>query len=406
MITIQQSQSVASIEAHYLRLKSGIERQSSGEIATGLDLMLPTNLRNWQLGGRATLIQFIVTWARHKRQGALITHVQGKADAARNMEAFCDEIHGLIAVLVAGEILAKDKHVSLEAVALECAQKRLVTTFGNPLGIRRGSTICFLCADETSWAYPPALYHQRPNAIKGREDFINLATSVLQAICDNYRSRVNTFSQSFQDNIGNILRELFANTDEWAKADCNDVPAPKSIRGILFDTHLQPNNRAVNLLKSAAGSKPLEEYLKHAEFQRHAIEGAFIEISVFDSGPGLASRWLRREIEDQDPVEEEFWSVMSCLQLHGTSSKESQKGAGLDAVMLALSKERGFVRLRTGRLNLFRNFAKDPFNGTTVPSNGMPPTFLYDWYTNTFELSPQPQVVGTLLTMLIPLSFR
>ena len=127
-------------------------------------------------------------------------------------------------------------------------------------------------------------------------------------------------------------------------------------------------------------------------------------MSLFDSGPGLAQRWLGKSIRPHDSIDNEYDAVISCLNLHGTTSSDTDRGLGLDVVMDTLSLVRGFLRIRTGRLSLYRDFVEHPFKAGI--NNAPPEPFLVDWNTQSMQVERMAPVEGTLLTMLIPVEFR
>jgi hypothetical protein len=125
----------------------------------------------------------------------------------------------------------------------------------------------------------------------------------------------------------------------------------------------------------------------------------FLELSVFDSGPGLASRWLSKPLTDDVTAVDELAACFSCLRKHKTTSGASNRGLGLYDVMRTLDELHAFTRLRTGRLALFRNFVASPLQADEQ-SNG--PT-LFDWHSASTVPTKLPQSTGTLFTMVIPL---
>jgi hypothetical protein len=103
------------------------------------------------------------------------------------------------------------------------------------------------------------------------------------------------------------------------------------------------NPTLVAVRKAAAGSKPFEKYLEHEGLSR---EGRFrcVEISVFDSGLGLAARWLGKKLDATLSLTEEYEACLKCLQKHQSSSKQAHAGIGLYEVVRTLSPLRGFLR--------------------------------------------------------------
>ncbi|MEZ6039633.1 MAG: hypothetical protein R3C20_03955 [Planctomycetaceae bacterium] len=196
--------------------------------------------------------------------------------------------------------------------------------------------------------------------------------------------------------LGLILYELIKNTHDWGRTGVDNVPLRPSVRGILF-TRLNVNLEGA--IASAGGNPALESYVTSLGQRSRDNYVRFLELSVFDSGPGLASRWLSKPLTDDVTAEEELAACFSCLSKHKTSSRASNRGLGLYDVMHTLDELHGFMRLRTGRLALFRDFVSSPLQADEQ-MNG--PT-LFDWHSASTVPTRIPQTTGTLFTMVIPL---
>src|SRR6185369_9936312 len=138
------------------------------------------------------------------------------------------------------------------------------------------------------------------------------------------------------------------------------------------------------------------------------LRPSFFELSIFDSGPGLALRWLGRPLGPDERIEDEYTAVMACLHKHGTSSAHTHRGIGLHSVMRTLSERKGFLKIRTGRLSVYRDFVSDPYVGQEEEvSDGekeKSTTYMLDWHSKTSRLNTMPRAEGTLVTMFIPLT--
>src|SRR5205823_2735974 len=107
-------------------------------------------------------------------------------------------------------------------------------------------------------------------------------------------------------------------------------------------------------------------------------------------------------------LKEEYEKVMQCLRKYSSASGRTYRGLGLHYVMSMLSKTKGFLRYRAGRLSLFRNFHKQPFgadlaarpNKTRFRADNI---FFFDWRSRSLELIHTTSVDGALFTMLFPL---
>jgi hypothetical protein len=87
-----------------------------------------------------------------------------------------------------------------------------------------------------------------------------------------------------------------------------------------------------------------------------------LEISVFDTGPGLALRWLSQHgaaLSYEDfSLEDEQAAVETCFQKHATTKASQHFGLGLPVALAGMRKLGAFMTLRTGRLSLYQDFAR------------------------------------------------
>lgn len=85
-----------------------------------------------------------------------------------------------------------------------------------------------------------------------------------------------------------------------------------------------------------------------------------LEISVFDTGPGMALRWLSdtnvstsyNEISSQLELE----TVYTCFKKHATTKSNPFVGEGLSMALSAMRKLESLVLIRTGRMSLYQDF--------------------------------------------------
>jgi hypothetical protein len=126
-----------------------------------------------------------------------------------------------------------------------------------------------------------------------------------------------------------------------------------------------------------------------------------LETSILDSGPGLARKISGKNNLSEISIEREVELVKECLIKHRTTSKSFSstiKGQGLDKVLKLLDKK-GFLRIRTGRLELFRNFISDPY----TESYTVDKVVLKDFISNSLNYTALPEASGTLYTFYYPI---
>jgi hypothetical protein len=196
--------------------------------------------------------------------------------------------------------------------------------------------------------------------------------------------------------LGVLLYELIKNTNDWGRTDLGNAPLRPSLRGILFTRF---NMLISGALASAGGNAQLESFVNHMGNQSKDGYVRFLELSIFDSGPGLAARWLNRVMNADVPLSDELEACFACLSKHRTTSGASTRGLGLYDVMKTLQDLRAYVRLRTGRLALCRNFVDAPLQHSEQ-INGPE---LYDWTNESSVPTSMAPTEGTLFSIVIPL---
>ena len=199
--------------------------------------------------------------------------------------------------------------------------------------------------------------------------------------------------------LPSALYELFDNTHRWGRQDWRKQPVSPSLRGVLVQTHHAEKYSADSLLERATGAVPIENYLRRLIDSRQMFDG-LVELSIFDSGVGLAPQMARSEISGLS-LQAEYDLIMRCLRQWGTSSQDLNRGLGLHRMMLDVSSAGGFVRLRTGRLALYRDFIDRPYRGFD-PANPQCISFA-DWANNDVSPTRMPMSAGALFTVMVPL---
>lgn len=170
--------------------------------------------------------------------------------------------------------------------------------------------------------------------------------------------------------LAQLVKELMENADWWARTDEAGTPyrRGKSFRVLSFRLVEIDDDSAASF---GGSNHHLHNYLQTILLEQGESDGGesssrkrsikrntFIELSVVDSGPGLAKRWLASRERDKRVVahlddislEEEENAVVECFSKWATSSHSSTRGIGLFSVARMLREKNGFMRLRTGRL--------------------------------------------------------
>lgn len=395
LIRLTNSHSVDAVE----RFLAEIENSSECDISLG-----PT-IRNVQFGGLAALIQLLITWAQRNQDGVLVTYIPTEEQAAIQMRTLVGDDHGLAALLVAPRITMADRETEIDAFAYEYARARLNRIALGRRPITSGPGRLLICADDMPEGLTPQLYSKHLGTdptVQSENKFVNFFSGVAARLIGTHQG-VQPLETDTAQVLGCIVHELFKNTHDWATKSWQGVRIPRSIRGVRLELIRGSRER---LLYYVGSCRTLQTYVEAVCELHKTTTQSFMEISVFDSGSGIAEVFGRHTILPNTPLQDEYRSVIMALAKWSSTSAKTRRGVGLYRVMRTLSLASGLLRIRTGRLNLVRSFVAAPYeeigSDAIVEASILPD--LMDWNTGTLDLSESPAVAGTLLSMLIPLA--
>lgn len=277
-----------------------------------------------------------------------------------------------------------------------------------------------ICFDKLPKYLPPQLYLDPINrTLADWSDYGGLVEGMMKSVAP-HETRIQNQILGRQEAINTIFFELFKNTHDHARTRLDGRDIVDSLRGIV--ARFYPVESFEGLVKQSEPEQQrrneLEKYLAACvtpHFARvlksnirsrnqGAITG-FFEISVFDSGPGMASRWLNRDSEEVD-VKEQYKALINCFGKGYSSTSTGRRGFGLWNVLEQLRQVKGCIRVRTNRLNVFRQFKLLPNLHVSRFQDGhmIPKEKLYDWRKGYSESpSEYAPVNGTLISVMLPL---
>ena len=351
----------------------------------GEPLKLPINLRHLAGGAEASLAQLIISWAQKNQGATLETYIRTEDQ----IDKFVRRLPGLAAALCVDEALGQGSIRSIHSKLRRVALDRLERLQSNkPMEGYRGQSAEIVCADHLGRDTPYLLYLPDPHngsVLRSRENFRDLAAWLLRvAIKGSYRAHV---LPDAADAIGAMLYEIFKNTEDHALTDIAGDLLDVSIRAITTNHHqLAPDH----LARIVDEYPPLSQYCEALTVPRGATYTHLFELSVLDSGPGFASTWTGMPL-DQLPLDEEEAAVQACFG-RGSAKGESRFGEGLPHMKRLLRQQKGFLRLRTGRLSFFIDFSAEDQADEAI---------LHRY--QQADLATLAPVAGSLLTILIPM---
>ncbi|WP_078084321.1 hypothetical protein [Microbulbifer mangrovi] len=367
-------------------------------------LQLPVDTSAPAFGGLASAIQASNTWMRYAGQRKLLLRSSTSRDVLLDIN---ERPHKFSAAMCATSIAMADnpeddlrREVNLRAkFAIEEQGK-------SPFGQQRGRLCWFAFVDHSSKAFDRNFYIEKPgsNAEPRQPEQIR---AVIKAMIDKsmgIAGGAKSLSGDALECIGRLFFELFLNTHEHGS------------RGESRTDWLRPGLRilyvqGVNLSQEGSDNitekqPALHQYVASTKAQGMRDQKRFVEVGIVDSGLGYCGRWLADHDESSTPckltIEEEYRIFKKCYQFRQTSTQLDSKGNGLPVVMDRLTRLGGFIRVRSGRLALYRNFIDSPYQINDECG-------FYDWVSgNTGEccLTTMPSCVGVSTTLLIPLEAK
>ena len=380
MLNIQGPQTIAQVEAELCQLHDLRPRE----------LRLPVRPKDWWLGGEHGLIQLAITWARLNQDSRLLTHIAEEEDPVVQLRPMARRIYGFVALMMASEILDRSGQRSVRSEAYEQCRSVVEMMFRPIAEFAMGQRIFLICVDHSRKRNIPALYSP-DGSVCDRLQFKTLVSDLVDRL--SRREKQDPVPPALIPPLAAILHELFKNTDEWASCDENGSPWRRSVRGITAERH----SWTVEQLSDVSdGNSALKNYFGSFPGENETRRLSFIEFSVFDSGIGLARQQMQGGWTHDTLIRDEYLACLDCLKKHRTSSARTDRGLGLAEVMSTLARLDSFLRVRTGRLALYRDFRTQPF----TPGDDR----LFDFTSCSEEPIPLAPVYGTQFQILIPLS--
>lgn len=367
--------------------------------APGCALSMPIQLR-WGggLGGAIHSIQIIASWAQQNSDRLTLRLPPAFSSQENTRERFASTLPGMAALYFSDFIDCNgssfDRYKALEVVAPRVTAMQ-TASFRDTLRGQGAALSCFAGAKNefltSLYAYP------KPGQVREVRDFRVLLPRMLSQL--GVRVSAN-LTEGQLDYLSALVYQLFLNADEHGSYDAVGNRYERSMRGVAVRVTAVPD--IPSLIKYAGEDTALRAYLvkqayltqekgrSAAELVKQALiakgegEGQngkiklpggpmhLLEISVFDTGPGLALRWLAerfgRRSYSEIPPEEEMEAVQACFQKHSTTKASQYFGLGLPTALLAMRHLNAFMTLRTGRLSLYQDFSNVSSN-EFKPSN-------------------------------------
>ncbi len=392
MVSVKKSFSLGDFESYLDSLWTDPQQE----------LRLPNALKADAVGGQASLMQLIITWARRAAGDTRLRIYADGTDEA-SIANFSSTAAGLVALNFARTIRGYGDMAIERSRAMETALPFVEAMhFGHLRDLRTfaKNTIPLICIDNAKrLARPNRLYSPNSDHVRSRRDFAYLLHAAGGAILP--RSRPISDSRLINA-AASLMYEAFLNTHEHAQTDAAGNVYRRSVRGVLIGSRYIKRDQ---LVPSASGHRPIEDYFQAWRPDHpNAQHAQFVEMSIFDSGDGLAQTWLQKKarvpsgiLGSQISLGDEFEAVLACFRKGGTTKGGETSGNGLFRIMRVVSENGGFIRVRSGRLSLV-HVAGVPGHQSDVDEG------LEDSIEGGRPSQPRAWADGTLITVMLPLN--
>jgi hypothetical protein len=314
------------------------------------------------LGVDASLAQLVITWARSQEKSVL--HLYADSDnASEQVPQLARSAAGLAALIMCTNIVSQS-HVPIEKRSaltlirplIEAMYEGDLKSTANEKGARPKAINLFSINNAKMEYIKPFYYGESDPKVHPRTSFSALLE--MSSALMHTRHDQKFLHKSGLPALGGVLAELISNADEHSVTDVYGIKYKKGLRGTSL--------KASRIKKEDAQrhSKTEPEFARFIVKNMVSSEEAldFLEISIIDSGPGLAKRWLSARagvpVDNLDSlsIDDEYEATLDCFKKHVTTKDSSTSGMGLHNAVQALNKLKAFVRLRTGRLCLYQTF--------------------------------------------------
>lgn len=391
-ISIKREMNLSDIESLYTSYRNEA-------IGRKIDIELPTEFKEETIGVLPSLLQFVSTVIRDEKLDALKSRIKDAGNKEQVQDAAKSYLWYVCACLhwLNDFNYSNGQSIKSDIRSVNQEVNELMKNY-KPLG----SSFMLTCFDHLpkSVGLLKMFYHPSDYMIVDEEMIEQYINQIIKNLGEKINKSAFGTLQKILKPLTAIVYELFKNTDDWATKDRFGNKIEPGVRGIYFRHHKNyPNSFA----KYCENNDALRRYFAHSVFQPDS-EGkiSFLEISVFDSGDGFAGKRQGSKYSDEFSVADEVSIVKQCLTKYWTNEEGKKgvvKGIGLDRVLATIDKK-GFFRIRTNKVHVFRDMVVDGYQVEANSEN----IKLFDWKTLEEEnFSSNYAAKGSVITIIYPL---
>ncbi|MCL1143701.1 hypothetical protein [Shewanella gaetbuli] len=374
------------------------------EVQNNQELELPIASKNLAFGGYAAAIQAVNTWASFNEKRELVI----KASSAEVEEQLANIVKSPYKFTAAMMAKTADLNIepkldvkkSINSLAKMAIEQQPEHSYGQ----QHGRLCWYSFVDHSTKGFDRNFYLSSPTqhaAPQSLEQITNIISSMVRKSSNVAGGGVLPKADSVNE-LGRMFYELFVNTHEHGSRDKNRNAWLKPATRLIYTYGINLSDDAVS--NSISHDEVLQGYLAGLK-KTDRSTNRFIEVSIIDAGLGYSGRWLADNPKDgtieQISISEEYEILKKCFKFRSTSSNSLVKGNGLPAVMANLTHLNGFMRVRSNRLALYRDFVGQPF-----VEQGSDSYEFMDWDSQkccTEHITQKANATGVSITILIPL---
>lgn len=299
----------------------------------------------------ASRLQMIVTLARQNLQSDYLEIHQNSNIETAN-EGLCSYSPGIAGVRLARGIRVGDIEVDRREVLKAAVEKMQATDTENYSKAIQGRGLDLICVSGSKVQYLRPLFSAK-GIVKEKSDMRDTMSKLVEFVGKKSSDKIPS---TLIDSLGLFSSELIQNTQEHAVTNHTGKPYLAHVEGMMLGwTRFSEDLFAEDF----SGNSNLQSYWDTESSKTDAGVTSLraFEVSYFDSGPGLVSRFKSLPVTDMS-LEEERKYLLECLKHKATSKPEVAAGEGLPLVLSELRKIGGLIRIRSGRLAMFNAFKK------------------------------------------------
>lgn len=335
----------------------------------GQALQMPLLLK-WGggFGAGVHALQVVASWALAEEANRTLKLPASFLTSADTRERFASTVPGMAALYFAENIQCGnspfDRYQALAAVAPRVAAMQSAA-FRDTL---RGQGVALCCFHGAKNEFLSAMYAKpAPGEVRHVSDFRVLLPRLLRHVG---QAALDALNEGQLDYLSALLYQLFLNADEHGSYMPDGERYELGVRGVVLRMTSIPSAKAV--VGAAGDDTPFRAFISKllhlSGDSRGTNDGPangamqLLEISVFDTGPGMGLRWLAdregRRTYAEFSVDQELEAVQTCFRKHATTKASEYFGQGLPVALGAMKRLNAFMTLRTGRLSLYQDFSR------------------------------------------------